>query len=130
VLDVGSEEVGGDADVVLVDRHVAPGDDPLALLGDGALQQGFELGPPLLVLGQEADADAVGPGRREVLAERCTHERVGHLQQDARAVARVRVAPPRRGARGSPARDRPLDRLVRGLTLSLATSATPQASCS
>ena len=36
LLDVGREVVGGDADVVLVDRHVAPADDALALGLDGA----------------------------------------------------------------------------------------------
>ena len=118
VLDVGRVEVGGDADVVLVDRDVAPADHALALVRDGLLEELLELRPPLLVPRQEADAHPVGARRREVLPDQAAHQRVGHLEQDPGAVAGVRVGP--RGAavlevlQGD---DRPLDGLVRRLAV-------------
>ena len=95
LLDVGREVVGGDADVVLVDRHVAPADDALALGLDGARQQRLELGAPLVVLGQEADGHAVAARGREVVADETTQQLIGELEQDPGAVAGVGV-----GARG------------------------------
>ena len=116
LLDVGRVEVGGDPDVVLVDRDVAPADHALALLRHRALEQRLQLGAPALVPGQEADADAVAARRWQVLPDQAAHQLVGHLQQDPGTVARVGV-----GA-GGPAvfevlecHDRPLDGLVRGL---------------
>ena len=91
LLDVGREVVGGDADVVLVDRDVAPADDALALGLDRARQQRLELGAPLVVLGQEADGDAVAAGRRELFADDAAQQLVGELDQDAGAVAGVGV---------------------------------------
>ena len=116
LLDVRRVEVGGDADVVLVDRDVAPADHALALVRDGLLEQLLELRPPALVLRQEADADAVGARRREVLPDQPAHQLVGHLQQDPGAVAGVGIGP--RGAAVLEVLqrdDRPLDGLVRRL---------------
>ena len=91
LLDVGREVVGGDADVVLVDRDVAPADHALALGLDRAGQQRLELGAALVVLGQEADGHAVAARGREVVADDSTQQLVGELEQDARAVAGVGV---------------------------------------
>ena len=91
LLDVGRVEVGRDADVVLVDRHVAPADDALALGDDGVLEQLLELLAALLLAREEADADAVGAGRRQVLVDHAADELVGQLEQDSSAVAGVRV---------------------------------------
>ena len=96
VLDVGRVEVGGDADVVLVDRDVAPADDALPFVGDGLLEQLLQLGSTLGVGRQEADADAVGARGRQRGADDRAHQLVGHLEQDPGAVARVGVS-----ARGS-----------------------------
>ena len=96
VLDVRRVQVCGDADVVLVDGHVAPADDALALGDDGVDQELLERFAALAVARQEADADAVGAGRREVLLDDSTDEVVGQLEQDPGAVAGVRV-----GARGA-----------------------------
>ena len=118
LLDVGGEEVGRDADVVLVDRHVAPGDDALALVGHRALEQRLELLPAVLLVRQEAHAHAVGARRRQVLVEHRAHERVGHLEQDPGAVARVRVGTRRAAVLEVLQRhDRALDRLVRRLAV-------------
>ena len=116
LLDVGRVEVGGDADVVLVDRDVAPADDALPLGADLLLEQRLELGAAVRVLRQEADADAVGARRRQVLADQAPHQLVGHLEQDPGAVARVRIGSRRPAVLEVLQRhDRPLDGLVRGL---------------
>ena len=113
LLDVGREPVGGDADVVLLDRDVAPGDDALPLGLDGVGEQPLELVPALLLLGQEADRDAVLPRGRQLRADHAAQELVGQLHEDPGAVARVRV-----GARRAAVLqvleggDRPPDRLV------------------
>ena len=117
LLDVGRVEVGGDADVVLVDRDVAPADHALALVGDRALEQLLQLRAARLVLRQEADADAVGALRRQVV-DHAAQQIVGHLQQDPRAVAGVRVRARRAAVLEVRQRHhRALDRLVRGLAV-------------
>jgi hypothetical protein len=113
LLDVGREPVGGDADVILLHRRVAPGDDPLALGLDGVGQQPLERGAALGVLREEADGDAVLPGRRKLGADDAAQQLVGQLQQHPGAVAGVRV-----GTCGTAVLevleggDRPLDGLV------------------
>ena len=113
LLDVRREPVGGDPDVVLLDRDVAPADDALALGLDRLGEQALELVPALLLLREEADGDAVLPGGRQVGADDAAQQLVGELHEDAGAVARVRV-----GARGAAVLevleggDRPPDRLV------------------
>jgi hypothetical protein len=91
LLDVGRVEVGRDADVVLVDRHVAPADDPLALVADGLLEQLLELLAAFLLTRQEAHADAVGARRRELRVDDAADELVGQLEQDSRAVASIGI---------------------------------------
>jgi len=54
-------------------------------------EQLFELGATLGVGRQEADADAVGAGGRQLGADDRAHQLVGQLEQDPRAVARVGV---------------------------------------
>src|SRR5205085_3301024 len=54
---------------------VAPGEEALALLGDDALDE--------LLLRVEEDADAVGAGRRQGIAELGAEERIGDLDEDA-----------------------------------------------
>jgi len=118
LLDVGSEEVGRDADVVLVDVDVPPGHHPLALLLHGALEQALQLGAAIGLVRQEAHADAIGPGRRQVLVEHGAHERIGHLEQDPGAVARVRIGARRPAVLEVLQRhDRAPDRLVRRLAV-------------
>ena len=101
--------VGGLADVVGVDRDVAPAEHALALDADVELEQRLELRRGARRRRQEADRDAVAAG-------------VGQLEVDDRAEERVRAAaaasrrrrrcarrrPWRRGARGSRRRCRPL----------------------
>ncbi len=116
LLDVGREPVGGDADVVLLDRDVAPADDPLALGLDRIGEQPLELVAALLLLREEADGDAVLPGGRQLRADDAAQQLVWQLQEDPGAVARVRI-----GARRAAVLevleggDRPPDRLVGGL---------------
>ena len=116
VLDVRREPVGGDADVVLLHRDVAPGDDPLALGLHRLGEQLLELVAALVVLGQEAHRHAVLARGRELGVDHAAHQLVGELHQHARAVARVRVgagrAPVLEVLQGG---DRPPDRLVGGL---------------
>ena len=116
VLDVGRVEVGGDADVVLVDRDVAPADDLLALVGHRLLEQRLELRATVFVLRQEADAHAVCPTLRQRVADDAAHELVGHLEQDPGTVAGVRVRPGGAAVLQVLERhDGPLHRLVRRL---------------
>ena len=116
LLDVRREPVGGDADVVLLHRDVAPRHDALALRLDGVGEELLELVPALLVLGQEAHRHAVPAGGRQARADQPAQQLVGQLEQHARAVAGVGV-----GARRAAVLqvleggDRPLDRLVAGV---------------
>ena len=82
---------GGVADVALVDRDVAPPDRPLALGLDRPLDHLLEHGAALGIGRQVEDADAVAAGRRQLDPDRGAHERVGDLDQDAGAVAGVRI---------------------------------------
>ena len=113
LLDVRREPVGGDADVVLLDRDVAPRHHALALGLDGLREELLELHPPVVVLGQEADGHAVLAGGRQLGVDHAAHQLVGQLHEHARAVARVGV-----GARRAAVLevleggDRPADRLV------------------
>ncbi len=77
--------------MVLVDRHVAPAQDPLALDAHVALDHVLELGPDRRVVREEAHADPVLAGRRQLDAGDGAQERVGELDEDARAVARADV---------------------------------------
>ena len=80
------------ADVAVIDGNVAPPDRPLALGLDRLLDQLLDHDAALRVGRQVADADAVAAGRWQLDARgRRAQERVGHLHQDPRAVARVRV---------------------------------------
>ena len=120
VLDVRREEVGRDADVVLVHRHVAPLDDALALVGDRGLEQLLELLAAVLLARQEADADAVRARLGQLGVDDAAHELVGQLEQDSGAVARVRVGARRAAMLEVLERDdRALDGLVGGHRIEL-----------
>jgi hypothetical protein len=75
----------------LVPRHVAPGEEPLPLRLDGALDDRLHRGAPRAVARQEEDADAVPPRWRQRVAEFGAQERVRDLEQDSRAVAGLRL---------------------------------------
>ncbi len=75
----------------LVDRHLAPADHALALGLHAALDQVHRATAQLLVLGQEAHRHAVAAGIGKLEPGVLAQERVGNLDEDARAVTRVRV---------------------------------------
>jgi hypothetical protein len=77
--------------VIEVDGDVAPAQHVLALDTDVELQELLDLRPPLRVLGQEAHADPVAAGRRQLEVHDAAQERVGQLGQDAGAVPRAGV---------------------------------------
>ena len=87
LLDVRARGVGGVADVVEVDRDVAPAQQLLALDADVELEQLLELAPLLRVARQEAHGDAVSARRRQLEVDDLAEERVRDLDEDARAVA-------------------------------------------
>ena len=86
----------GGAQVPIVGGQVAPAQEALAFLDHEGLDQRLHLVALEIVAGQEREAGAVLRRRRQREAERRAHlaqEFVGHLQQDAGAVAGVRLAP-------------------------------------
>ena len=105
----------GRADVREVDRHVAPADDALALVGDCALEQPLQLRPAgFVVARQEADRDAVRARGRQLLTDHRAEELVRQLEEDAGAVAGQRIGPGGAAVLEVAERDhRALDRLVR-----------------
>ena len=74
-----------------IDRDVAPAQHDLSLGRDRALEQGFELATAVCLLRQEAHGDAVAPGGRQLEADGGAQERIGELDEDPRAVSRLRV---------------------------------------
>ena len=96
LADVRARRVGGVADVVLVDRHVAPAEDALALDAHVELEQLLDLTAVQLVARQEADAHAVAPGLGQLEVDARAEEAVGQLHQQPGAVTRADV-----GALGS-----------------------------
>ena len=104
LLDVGRVEVGGDADVVLVDRDVAPADDALALRADLLLDQRLELGALALVAAagsrrrRRRRPAAAGPGRSGPASARRASGAGSRRRRPCSG-----PLPPPRGARGSPA---------------------------
>ena len=73
----------------LGDRHVAPAEHVLALVLDGLLEQPHRLRG--VARREEAHRDPVAAGGRQLEVDLGAQERVRDLQQDAGAVARVRV---------------------------------------
>ena len=81
---------------VAVHRHVAPAQQHLAFELDGALQLFLASQTRRVLLRQKDHADAVFAGRRQLdalLGHLLAVELVGHLDQDARAVAHQLVGP-------------------------------------
>ncbi len=74
-----------------VDRYVAPAEDGQALLGRDLLDPAPGLGDLPLVTGEEGGPDGVGELRGQVEVHDLPQERVRNLDQDARAVAGVRL---------------------------------------
>ena len=91
LADVRARGVGGVTHVVLVDRHVAPAEHALALDADVELEQLLDLAAVDLVARQEAHADAVAPGRRQLEVDRGAEEGVRQLEQESGAVAGAHV---------------------------------------
>ncbi len=118
LLDVRARAVGGLADVRLVDRHVAPAEDVLALDADVELEQLLELRAAASRPAAGSHADAVAAGRGQLEVHDAAEERVGQLGEDARAVAGADV-----GALGAAVlevverRERVHDDLVRRLVV-------------
>ena len=83
LADPGRDRGGRVAGDRRVERDLAPGDETLALFGDDALDE--------LLLRVEEDADAVRAGRRQGFTELGAEERIGDLDEDAGAVARLGV---------------------------------------
>ena len=83
--------------MLLDDRDVAPAEHALALLLHPALQRGDRLRARFLVAREKADRDPVAPLVGQLEAGDLPQEVVGQLDQDAGAVAGVRV-----GALGAP----------------------------
>ena len=85
-----------------IDRHVAPADDLLVVVPDGALERAHLGRAPIGLARQEHLRDAVVVRVRDLDAEvrhRALEERVRHLDEDARAVAGARIAPGRAAMR-------------------------------
>ncbi len=72
-------------------RHRAPAEHGLAFLADDALDQGPQFGPRRVGRGQEHQTGAVAAGGRQGKRRDLTQERVGHLDEDAGAVAGVGI---------------------------------------
>ena len=79
-----------------VGRHRTPADHRVTLLPGDAFDDPAQQRPCLGLVGQKYQPGAVGPGRRQGQSGDATQEPVGHLHQDAGAVAGVGV-----GARGA-----------------------------
>ena len=82
----------------VVGRQHAPAENDLSFLDDDALDELTQLFALAGALRQENEPGAVRPGGRKGDAERRRHlaqKTVGHLNQDARAVAGVHIAPAR-----------------------------------
>ena len=92
LADVRLRCAGGVADLAVVDGHVAPPDHLLAFGGHRLLDQLLDLKAPFGIGREEADADAVAPGARQLDARGgAAEERIGDLQQDSGAVTGVRI---------------------------------------
>src|SRR5439155_12569601 len=74
-----------------VHRYVAPPEDGETFRADRVFEDRLELEPPRLLLRQEADGDAVEPGRRQHERNLGAEKRVGELDEDPRAVAGVGI---------------------------------------
>ena len=112
---------------------VAPAEDPQALLARRSPRCGRSACSAASGrAGRNAQPDAVGAGRRQLEVDDRAQEAVGHLDEDAGAVAGVDLgARTRRGGRGCTAR-RARSATMSWLATPLmsTTNETPQASCS
>ena len=95
LLDIGLGAAGFAADGVAIDGRIAPAEDSEALLLGNALEDAFALQTVVLFHGQEAHGHAVGAGFGQGYAQFSAFARkegVGNLNEDAGAVAGLRVA--------------------------------------
>jgi len=81
------------ADHRVVDRDVAPAENPQTLAADDLLDEGDDLVGVGSGGGQERDARRVLTGGRQVEVDDLPEEPIGHLDRDAGAVAGVRLGP-------------------------------------
>ena len=72
-----------------VNRHAAPTEHAEAFFVERAGDRRFGFVSIVGVGWQERETNGVGPARRQRHARNFAHELVWHLQQDARAIARV-----------------------------------------
>jgi len=84
--------LGGDADICVVDGHLAPAEDFLALRENRPLDQCGKLRPLVRLVGHEAHPDAIAPARGQLEVDDGAQERVGDLDEDAGAVAGLLVS--------------------------------------
>ena len=68
---LGGDDLGRLGEAGIVDRHLAPADEPLAFLGDHLLDDRLHLLPHRRVLGQEELPRGVVAGLRQADAELC-----------------------------------------------------------
>jgi len=95
LLDVGLGGTGLAAHRIAIDRRVTPAKQSETLFLGDALKDTFALKTAMFFHGQEAHGDAVGSRLRQLhakLAAFAHKEGVGNLNQDACAVAGLRVA--------------------------------------
>ena len=84
---------GRDSDGIDVRGHRAPAEAHEAGVGDGSLDEAHDRGAGFRIDRQEDEAGAIGACGRQREADAGPEEGVGHLDEDAGAVARVRVGP-------------------------------------
>ncbi len=84
---------GGPADHVADHRHLTPAQDPQALRADDPADRADRVVPVACDLRQKRGTHRVPAGWRQREIDDVTQEGVGDLQQDARTVPGVRVAP-------------------------------------
>ncbi|CAB4952844.1 unannotated protein [freshwater metagenome] len=78
-----------------VDRDIAPAQHSQSLGRSDGVDRRLRLGCEVVVDGDEGDSGGVTSGWGQVEWHHCPQERVGNLQEDACAVARVRLCPGR-----------------------------------
>ncbi len=95
---VGSTSASEPTEHLIIDRHVAPTEKRLPLLGDDFFQPPFAEAALRIVARQEHGARSIGPavGQCKTDFGRLGFEElVRHLRENAAAVARQRIAPAR-----------------------------------
>ena len=92
MLEDGLRRAGARANHGVVRRHVAPPDQALPFLVDDRRDQILDATPVGLVMREEHEAGAVLAGVGERRRRTCAQKCVGHLNENAGAVTRIRLA--------------------------------------